>query len=426
MLPCLALPVYARIVAKYTKNIQNIYRMTRFGFDISSGEQLIGQAAIDMRMEQNGPDVVSLPELLTAEHFPFETGDYELLDTRTWTPEDYRIWGIWAVNVLREAPEPTAFNREHAVRLRTLGLGPVVKRLGEFTTFRASLAVSLIPKGPVHAKNAARERPDFYNWTEIRFVRYARRVAERVGRRPRAADYDQSGDHLPSAWAIRQHFGSIATLNEHIGYPNYGEWQPADFVEYGLHFIKANGYEPGIFVPYLFDVVAQKERGPWRDRVAKVFGSWGDYKIQVLKEFSAERKRKTARYRTMVETGRLPGIFRNLDDGAIDQTAAKYLVISELIKGMNEDAKAQLALIVPLPDLLRHLKSHDRTISNARLAGVAAKAGVYDDMFAPPYASYLALTPDEIDQAIIKTRENGARNRARRRARQEPPRPQAA
>jgi hypothetical protein len=389
--------------------------MAEMGFDLRSGELLIGAAAIEQRTLEAGPEVVPLAKLLITDEFPIQTGTYELLDTSSWTPDDYKAWGTWTVKVLSEAPEPAAFNRQHALRMRALGLGPVVKHLGKFTTFRASLGVDVIPEGSLHAKNAARERPEFFKWSDEQYVAYAARVAAWRGHRPRAADYDTFSEEEPSAWAIRQRFGSVATLNEHIGYPNYAEWQPRDFVQYGVNLIKANGYDTDIFVPHLFDAAAQNERGPWCDRVARIFNSWGEYKIAVLKTYYREREQKTQRYRAMAQAGRLPVEFQALNDYQLDQAAAKLVVTVRIVPDIDRTEAMQLALNTPSRDLLPTLQKYDPTLTRELLVDVATKAGTHDDLFPPAYVPYLTLTVDEIDAAILKTRQRGHRQRQRRR-----------
>jgi hypothetical protein len=379
---------------------------------LSRGAQLAGAIAVEEQIEALGPDVIPLHEAITNEDIPLP--ERKLPDTSDWTPEDCQEWGRWAVGVLREAKPPVAFNRTHARRLRAIGAGPVTRQLGPFTEFRAGLGVKIIPEGAAHARNTARERPEFFKWPTNRFVRYASYVAERVGRRPRATDYDAYSDRQPSAWAIRMRFGSVAALNEYIGYPNYAEWQPADYIEYGVRFIKANSYDTDIFVPHFFDVAAQNERGPWRDRAAKVFNSWGEYKMAVLKAYHSERAQKTKHYRALMDIGRLPEAFRDLTAGQLDQAAAIYLVIAGSAINISESERVDIALTTPIAELLPKLKKHKKTLTQNSLIATATQIGIYDDLFPPPYAQYLTLTVDEIEAAIIKSRIHNANQRRRR------------
>jgi rRNA processing protein Gar1 len=395
--------------------------MAEFGFNTNGGGLVVGAEIISvenaivltevppLEVENLSPEVVPLPEIVTAADFDIHTGDYPLLDTKHWEPERYKIWGEWVIRVLSDAPAPTPFQRHHALRLRAMGLGPVVKRLGEFGTFRDRLDLDAIPKGAEHWRNTARARPEYYNWPDEKFVRFAIRVQAKLGHRPRAHDYiAYASDTDPGIHAIKTRFGGVPGLNELIGYPNYAEWKPRDFVTFGVNFIKANGYNVDRLVPDVFEIVSAKQRGPWPAKAGRAFGNWANYKIAVLRAYYAEREQKTNRYKRLIDSGDLPVALAAADSASLDRNVARYAVISILDRDMPAEERAQLALTEE-PSLLKVFKKRRIIVTEQAVESAAAKAGVYDDIFPPSYMPYITVSPEEITETVRLSNEINVR-----------------
>jgi hypothetical protein len=356
--------------------------------DINTGTRacrlFIGAEAIEASGLHMGQDVVPLAELVTAStvDFPVQYGDFEPLDTATWTPDDYHAWGAWVIQIL-DARKPRDFVRRHVDNLHALGLGPASKKLGNFTAFKTAA-------GNLEA------RPSRSEWSIDDFIQLAARAARHAKGRPSETDYAAVLSlKTPGLDAIRTRFGGIPTLNELLGYPDYREWDPDDFTTYGVQFIKANEYDTAVLTSLSFDIPATKGRGPWSRRMIKDFGSWEHYKEATLDAFHAERAQKTERYRSLIASGRLPGKFAELCDKDLDRAVARYRVLTDL-SNFDEERRTILALADSTMATFIYKLLHGITVvTRAEIERSAMTYGVYDDLFPPLYVAHLAISAEE-------------------------------
>lgn len=73
--------------------------MAEFWFDTRTGDLLFGREAAGPRIDEAGPDIVYLPDLLKTEVFPFTSESFKKADVDNWTRQDYVNFGKWAVSL---------------------------------------------------------------------------------------------------------------------------------------------------------------------------------------------------------------------------------------------------------------------------------------------------------------------------------------
>lgn len=301
----------------------------------------------------------------------------------------------------------------HIERVRALGLGPSKARLGVLSTFKE--AIGALPAGMYRqeAENDNVTNCYFKDMPDERFVRHAAAVAKKTGSRPTRADYRAARrPGVPGALAIIDRFGSIAALNEYIGYPDYSEWDKDDFIQYGLNFLAANDYNTSLLVTTVLDIPARAKRGPWPTTVSKYFDDWAGYKTAVLDAFRTERTQKTDRYRAMTAIGRLPVDFEGLHDAELDQVAARYLVIRDVVPQLDDKAKVRWALGTPSGQLISRLRSYNNVLNTGDIESAAVTHGVFNDLWPPAYVPYLHVTPQDHKASLRRSRDTRTQREA--------------
>ena len=124
--------------------------MTEFGFDRRNGELLVGAAAIELRQEEAGPEILDVPTLLKTPDFPFKHGDFSPSDT-AWNADACIELGRWTLSMLTETEDmPPALNKEHIRRLRVMGIGPGLREVtrGRYTSRSGDCTSTINSEGP--------------------------------------------------------------------------------------------------------------------------------------------------------------------------------------------------------------------------------------------------------------------------------------
>lgn len=353
--------------------------MAEFYFDTRDGSLLVGAAAIEPRVEEAGPAVVPLRDLLTDEDFPYTTHDYQKIKGEHWSHEEIASLGSWALRVIKQEGEPLpVLTRRHYERLYVLGLGPYMRRQKSVTSMRALRAAAGSPEGV---------DPGVYDdWTASDFTKYAHSLSKRLGRRPRKYDYDESGG--PTAGIIHRRFGSVGELNEMIGYPNVRAWQPEDYIEWGVQVMRANPHKD--FSYELLEDLSRRDRGPSESPIYRRFGTFTNFRNLVAFEFTRQESETASKKAALLE--RFDSINGNGELSTAEerpeseklQYIGKYELARQCLA--NKSDKSLIAAAVatlPPAEFVKKLRSYNEQLDVAKIETEAVILDVHAFIWPP-------------------------------------------
>lgn len=349
--------------------------MSEFYFDSRDGSLLVGAEAIDPRLEEAGPAVIPLRDLLEMADFPFTPQDFDKRLYEQWSHEELAQLGSWALNIIKtdENPRPI-LARRHLERLYILGLGPNIRRQHAITTMRALRLAADSPEG---------HDPGLYDeWSARDFARYALQLSQKLGRRPRKEDYTAAAG--PSARIIHRRFGGVGELNEMIGYPNVRAWQPEDYIQWGSQVMRANPHRP--FNYFLIEDLSRLDRGPSEYPIYRRFGTIGNFRELVQAEYdrqqAARSKQKSdilARYQKLKTQTAVPAENEFASEDQLLQFVGKFELAKNCILSRSDRHELALQLAeLPLTDMTKKLYRYNQTLRSADIETQAVILGVQE------------------------------------------------
>lgn len=353
--------------------------MAEFYYDTRDGSLLVGAAAIEPRVEEAGPAIVSLRDLLMDKEFPYTTHDYVKISGEQWSHDELAQLGTWALRVMQQdGEEAPVLARRHYERLYVLGLGPYMRRQKAIKTMRELRAAAGSPEG---------HDPGLYDeWTAADFVKYAAGLSQRLGRRPRKEDYTAADG--PSARIIHKRFGGVGELNEMIGYPNVRAWEPEDFVSWGVQVMRANPHRN--FNYFLLEDLSRIDRGPSESPIYRHFGTFTKFKGLVEYEFARQNsleEEKRIQLLDSFEKLKHSGEHKIPKDPP-EKEKISFIGKFELARQClnNRTDRDQLAANVaklPVTELIQKLRKYNDGLDTARIETEAVILDVYNIIWPP-------------------------------------------
>lgn len=387
--------------------------MAETWYDTRVGELLIGEAAVAPRLEEGGPDIVPLHDLLTRPNFAYQNGEFARAQVDNMTRDDYVQLGKWVVNVLEEGTPDTqplpSLDEDLLQRLYILGLGPERQRyvrcdrFDNLADFRDAVGV---PGRQAWGK--------YRRWPFAQFVRHAQEVAAAKGGKPSSDDYDTlaKAGKGPSAETMWAHAGSLDDLHELIGFPNVRAMSDSDLIEWGVQAVLVNGEDK--FGWLLLDILSRRDRGPSYNFTRQRFGSWKVYKDTVLQTL----KSKNDYYDNQLAAGNLPASFNALPPAKLHATAARYLVAISCAPQLPPSRLEQLAFTASKTFTPALIKATDSaSVTGGIVETTALGLHVFDDIW--PRHNYLEhLKVDDAELEVTRRKYTDKRQQHRRKAQQ--------
>lgn len=355
-------------------------------FDTCLGELIVGEAALAERLEQSEPgDIRPLHELLTTPDFSYTVRDFQKAPVDDWALDDYRAYGSWLLGIVQSGDGPPRLTRQQLQRAYYLGLGPDDSRIsqpsrfGSITQFKLELGMPSVKISGLYD-----------DWTFAHFVRHARQLAEKLGRKPTMHDYDAlSHRHKgPSYQVIQERVGGVGPLHDAIGYPDVRRWDTEDFILWGVQVMKSNEGTLDWVMP---DILAKARRGPSQKAIIDHFASWSGYKWRVEQEFerqTAIRRAKITTYRQAMSSGQLPGSLWHADTQEVLRTAGIYTLASTLLPAASVEAKLALAA-TPSDGVISRLRQHNNALTTDAIERTASVLHLTEDIWRYDETPYL-------------------------------------
>jgi hypothetical protein len=368
--------------------------MTECHFDTQTGQQVIGEAALSLRMEQSGAAVVPLQDLILARSFPYEKGDFAPAQLDDWDHDDYVAYGRWVIELTAIDGEPQPVTTQTLERLQVLGIGPSHKRI--YTRFGSLSAFKEIIGSP-----AGYDRLRFADWGTDDYVRYALGLERSLGHPPSRAEYQAAfkAGRGPSQALIKDRFGGTSMLNELIGHPNIDLWAKDDFIAWGIRVVRANPNRE--FIDKVVEALSRRKRGPSQWTIDKYFGGMTNFREVVIgahAEQEAAKLQRVTTYQHMIRRGELPADFGDMPADELLTQVAKYIITRRCAPDITSKKQRSIAANSPRTFIgaLRKAMPH---VSAGHIETEAVMLGVFDDIW--PLESALEnyhVTDEEIQE----------------------------
>lgn len=310
-----------------------------FWFDETAKGELIDERTAIVR-QQGGNIVHHLGELLLASEFQYKSGDFPQQPKRPWETEELLAAGGLAIRALEDAGDMSTpdkrFTGERFNRLHILGVGPsrapVTRHFHSMAHFREALGIH-------------EGRTDKYSqWSPRQLEAYAFKVARSLPspRKLRRSDLEAmyAAGKGPSISFIENHFWSVGTMNEFLGYPDVHHWGVDEYIEYGVHVMLANGSD--CLKRELLEVIAGRQRGPRSSTIRTHFGTMAQYRSQVHESLK-RRQEKLSSYKRSITNGSLPAEYTELSDDELLQRGARFELINRLAPNISFNFKRTAA-----------------------------------------------------------------------------------
>jgi hypothetical protein len=384
--------------------------VTEIWFDTRAGDVLVGRAAAADRIDEAGPDIVPLPELLTRKDFPYKYGDYERVPNREFTDEDFLAMGRWALSLVQERlGDRQPLSTAHISRLSALGLMPhlvyVGQRFDSFSNFKRQIG------SPIRY-----DRMQYANWSTADFVAYAQSRIDHLGHLPTMGDYQQwfTEGVGPSFRLIEDRLGGLKPLHDLLGYPDISRWEEDDFIDWGVRAMKAN---KGRLTLITATVLAHRRRGPSPWTIDRDCKSWSRFKQLVTQAYAEEQSQQAEKldwYAQLFAAGKLPEQLRLVHPNQLAAVVGRYRVICDCVPNLPPARKISLSL-GPSSGLIAGIRRYASAISPGYIEMIASSKGLYDDIWPlEEYKTYLRVSDEEYEQQRIKFRTSEMRRKRRR------------
>ena len=355
--------------------------MTEFGFDRRNGELLVGAAAIELRQEEAGPEIIDVPTLLKTPDFPFKHGDFSPSDT-AWNADACIELGRWTLSMLTETEDmPPALNKEHIRRLRVMGIGPGLREVtinngfSSFTDYKQQVGAAMIDVRGVYDK-----------WGVPHILHYVEKTWGHKRITQHEVDAMAARGRGPSSYVLGKIFGTIGALNNMRGFYTVAEWDLPEYNLWGAKVIAANGGQPQVLTSTLIDILSRRDQGPSYNQILKLYGG------------------KLANFREAAGSA-----YQQLIEG---QQIARHQIVESLVGfqngGMSTNGGHEL--FASNQGLLRYLRTLRVRTSATELASVAARLGVLNILWpSDNYHQMLRVTDEELakkraDNAVTRRR----------------------
>lgn len=369
--------------------------MAETWIDTRNGELLIGAEAAADRIDEAGPDIVPLVELLTVKDFPFENGDFGSIAVRGWTYDHFINFGHWVLNILSQEETNTtkSLTKEHLVRLHTLGFCPSLSIFSRTFTTLWNYRMELDAE-------PGRDNGRYRDWTIADYVAYASKLARSCKGKPKEKDYLAADG--PSPLQIKRYTGEgISMLNELIGYPNIRNMDEHDFIDWGVKVMEAND---GRLSAPILKILSSREQGPGVRAVMTKFVSIPQFREQVQERYEASEKKKfaarqekIAEYRRLQEEWELPKEVANLSDDKAVVFIAKYWVAMKCLPGISTDVHIDVASNTN--SFVTRLRRSYLQVSSGDIETAALRLGVFDDIWPmDQYKRHLRVSEKELER----------------------------
>ncbi len=360
-------------------------------FDLLSGQLLIGKVALEAHVEAGGhpADIHSLEKMLTGPDIKIEPNQYEALNTKNWSREEFINYGQWLADVVNRPNTEYQLDRNTLIRAYRLGLGPGYlsimnqDRFGSLSNFYTAIGL----------KNAKR-REQYTNWEIENYITYIRNVATELGRIPtREMLFDLSRQGKgPSPFLMDAEIGFTNLIRVAGVGKERSNWAEVDFVDWGVKFMIANKGRPpsALFI----DRLSKKGHGPSFSAVRKRFETITEYKKLVMEAYAVakenidtEKEHKMKLIAEDAAIGILPSEL--LDDSLSDELnikrAAQYKLLTCLkirLSPYHMEIIASLRHPNQLIAALRRIDSND--FDKEDIIEVAKREGLYEDIWPDP------------------------------------------
>lgn len=328
--------------------------MTKTWIDTRNGELLIGREAAADRIDEAGPDIQPLAEMLKAAEFPFKNGDFGPAEHVTWSREELIIFGKWIIGLCHEDTESSQpeFKRQYLERLHIFRLCP------SMTVFRTRFNQKLWQYRQAIESDPGKIDGRYDGWSIGDYTAYASRVATLLERKPRKTDYQNAGGPSPSLITAR--FGGVGALNELIGYPNVHAMEEDDYIEWGMKVMEANKERD--FTKNIVSILSLREQGPSASSIATIFGNFTNFSQLIQIRHETERQQKAAlqhekyeEYERLKHSAKLPDTAAKLTEAEAATFIARFRVIAAFLPRRPESVHIKLALeTIPVNKTINH------------------------------------------------------------------------
>ena len=265
-------------------------------FDLSNGEVLAGADERD-RYIKAGAEAVRVVELGNLlrdpqPHVDLEAADYEMLDTSEWEPERYQFFTRWLSEIVEPPPRPEEklINKNIFHHARKLGIGPsnyaVRRDFGSHSKLYAAAKVAETHVVKIHDDLSIEDA-----------VSYIQKVGGRR-RRPTESDLQKAHQEDPSnptvilLWSRFRNIGGYNKLVELAGYPVVKLWEPEDYIDYGVRFMRANDGQ--VLTARKANYLSKQQRGPTASTIINHFDYMSSYQTKVIRRFYEYQQAKEA------------------------------------------------------------------------------------------------------------------------------------
>lgn len=344
-----------------------------------------------------GAAIVPLVDVIKAETFEYESGDFPLLDTKGWPREQYIAFGRWALDMVSAGEESPNISRWHLSRLRIVGAGPSPKNIGNFLEFKRDIGVpaNAIPNVAAHRQ--------FNEASDEEIIRIAVGYVRNLGHKITQTQYrkEAAAGNVPTNERLNKAVGGIGNLNELAGYPNIRAWEDDDFIDFGVHFMQANSYDRSLFTERTLNIVAARDKGPWPRVVYERFG-WNTFKQKVMEQvdrIEQERVAKISRYRKETTTGILPAAYAALDDESLIYTAGLYKLAAACAPHASQHTLCKLATTKTKKTIEERFKAVSEHLNPGYIEMVGMSLGVLYDIYPEPADPGLVVSYGQAEAA---------------------------
>lgn len=386
-----------------------------YGFDITYGQLLLGQAAIDFHIETGGHpfDVRPLASLLLTDEVDGIPADhFEMIDPQPLSRDEYIAYGKWLHQIVSKANG--VLSKRVIRRARILGLGPGEKPITHPNMFKDFSSFYIA----VGANNSLRARR-FQDWTPQDFANDLSDFKDK----PTESDIDQRAKldpSHPSTTVMTRSGVSLRTILELAGWPDIYSMSNDDIVSHGVKFMIANrGLIP---TARGTDYLSGIKKGPSSGAINYRFeGKFLEFKKRVINAYKIEiasihahRQKMLKEINNTIHQGSgssiLPEIFEGVkNEDELVLRYAKYLVLNDLLPENFIDTKISIVLLKDrtfIGAIMAIARRSDLAITPGDIEYAATILNVFNDIWPPDYSS-LKL-PEEIIQNSKRLEANPA------------------
>ncbi len=249
-------------------------------FDIISGQLAVGDEGLESLATDASSQVVPLADLVFAEDFPYQKGDFEHTPTQM-TPDEALAIGKSIAKILITPIDRLPLSRELVERLNILGVLPSVNQIkrqfGKLSIFCEQIGAAtnrtstkfegITPESLLELILELRGSTSFVSPITKKELNF----------------YYGTGQ-FPSYDFIARKVGGLAELNEHIGFPDVRSWDETDYVQFGARVLSENG--PSSLTARNLNKLSMRHLGPSGPTIIDHFGSISTFQSLAIAEYA--------------------------------------------------------------------------------------------------------------------------------------------